>query len=72
MKVKIIGGKVYLPKKLREKAGLKDECEVILIGDQIILRAKVPEKLNALKVLKEVKVEASIDDMVKAEEVENV
>jgi len=71
MKVKIIGGKIYLPKELREKAGLKDECEAILVGDQIILRAKVPEKLNALKILMEVEVETSIENMVRAEEVED-
>lgn len=74
MRVKIVAGKIYLPKVLRLKAGLPDNgvCEAILVGDEIKLRGEVPKTLNVIDALRNPRVELSIKEMMKAEEVEDV
>ena len=74
MKVKIIAGKLYLPKDLRVKAGLPDNgvCEAILVGDEIKLRGEIPSTLNIIEAIRKPRAESSIEDMMKAEEVEDV
>lgn len=73
MKVKIIAGKVYLPKEVRKRVDLREgrECEAVVVGDEIRIRPAQPESLNALQVLKKPKPVASIEKMVKAEVVED-
>ena len=74
MKVKIIAGKIYLPKDLRLKANLPDNgvCEAILMGDEIKLRGEIPRTLNIIEAVRNPRVELSIKKMMKAEEVEDV
>ncbi len=73
MKVKMIAGKIYLPKEVRKKVNLseKGECEVVVVGDEIRIRPVQPETLNTLEHLKKPKREMSIEDMVEAEAVED-
>ena len=72
MRVKINGGKVYLPKGLRVKAGLRDNgvCEAILIGDEIKLRGEIPKTLSIIEAIRKPRAKSSIKDMTRAEEVE--
>ncbi len=72
MKVKVIAGKIYLPKKLREKLNLKEksECEVLVVGNEIRLIPVQPKSLNTLKYLTQQR-EAGIEEMVEAEVVED-
>nr|MDO8080372.1 hypothetical protein [Candidatus Freyarchaeota archaeon] len=71
MKVKIVNRRIYLPKELLEKAKLPDNgsCEAIVVGDEIIIRRPVSKELNIFKILRSPE-RQSIEDMVKAEEVE--
>ncbi|RMF91236.1 MAG: AbrB/MazE/SpoVT family DNA-binding domain-containing protein [Methanobacteriota archaeon] len=75
MKVKVIAGKVYLPKEVRKEAKLLEggEYEAFVVGDEIRIRPVQPEELNALRALKEEKkiVRAGIDEMMKAEAVDD-
>lgn len=73
MRVKIIGRKVYLPKELIDRAKLPENgfCEATVIGDEIRIRRPVSEELNLTKMLKSPK-RQSIEDMIKAEEIEDV
>ncbi len=73
MKVKIIAGKVYLPKEVRKRANLAEggECEAVIVGDEIRIRPAPPKNLSALQVLKKPRPEVSIEKMVKAEVVED-
>jgi bifunctional DNA-binding transcriptional regulator/antitoxin component of YhaV-PrlF toxin-antitoxin module len=43
MKVKIVNRRIYLPKKLLEKAKLPENgsCEASVVGDEIIIRRPV-------------------------------
>lgn len=70
MKVKVVGGKIYLPKEVRDKVGDSDEYELIVVGDQIILRPRLPEKLNLENILKKPVVKASVEEMVEAEDID--
>ena len=70
MKVKIVGGKIYLPKDIREKIGFRDEYEISVVGDEIILRPRLPDKLNLSEIIKRPMAEISIDEMVEAEDVD--
>lgn len=74
MKVKIIAGKVYLPKAVRERARLSEEgeCELVLLGDEVRLRAKVPETLGIMEALRKPAPELGVKEMLEAEEVDNV
>ncbi len=67
----MISGKIYLPKDVREKAGFSDrgEYELILVGDEVRLRAKVPETLEILEVLRKPAPELDVKEMMEAEEV---
>lgn len=38
MRIKIVGMKIYLPKGVREKIGMRDEYELIIIGDEINIK----------------------------------
>ncbi|MGQ9721685.1 MAG: hypothetical protein ACUVXA_10235 [Candidatus Jordarchaeum sp.] len=73
MKVKIIGRKIYLPKELIEKAKLPENgsCEATVFGDEIRIRRPISKELNVTKMLKSPK-RQSIEDMIKAEEIEDV
>lgn len=73
MKVKIIGRKIYLPKELIREAKLPENglCEATVVGDEIRIRRPLSEELNLVKILKSPKTQ-SIEDMMKAEEVEDV
>jgi len=70
MRVKIVGGKIYLPKDIRMRVGLRDEYEVTIVGDEIILRPRLPDKLNLNEIIKKPATEVSIDEMVEAEDVD--
>ena len=74
MKVKIVAGKVYLPKSLRIKAKLPDNgvCEAILVGDEVKLRGEIPRTLNVIEDIRNPRAKLSIEEMMKAEEVEDV
>jgi len=74
LKVKIIAGKIYLPKDLRLKANLPDNwvCEAILVGDEIKLRGEIPRTLNIIEAVRNPRAELSKEEMMKAEEVEYV
>ncbi|WXG41544.1 MAG: hypothetical protein WED07_12395 [Candidatus Freyarchaeum deiterrae] len=73
MKVKIVERKIYLPKKLIEEAKLPENgsCEANVVGDEIRIRRPASEELNVVKILKSPKTQ-SIEEMMKAEEVEDV
>jgi len=73
MKVKIIDRKIYLPKEILLEASLPERgsCEVAVVGDEIRLRRPVSEELNLAKIL-EAPTQESIDEMMKAEDVEDV
>lgn len=75
MKVKVIAGKVYLPKEVREEAKLLEgsEYEAFVMGDEIRIRPLQPEGLNALRALKKEKkiAKVGIDEMMKAEAVDD-
>lgn len=73
MKVKVVAGKVYLPKEVRERVNLLEggECEAVVVGDEIRIRPAQPESLSALRALKKPRPEVSIAEMVKAEVVED-
>lgn len=72
MKVKVIAGKIYLPKEVREK-GFEEgsEYEAVVVGDELRLRPPQPESLKALQYLKKPRPEASAEEMTKAEVVED-
>jgi len=73
MKVKIIDRKIYLPKELLEKSSLPERgsCEATVVGDEIRIRRPVSEELNLVKILK-TPTQENIEEMMKAEEVEDV
>lgn len=73
MKAKIIAGKIYLPKKVREKVKLIEgkECEITIVGDEIRIRPPYPENLKMLKVLKSSKPKVKVEDMMRAEIIED-
>jgi len=73
MKVKILDRKIYLPKELLQEAKLPERgsCEAAVVGDEIRIRRRVSEELNLVKILK-TPTEENIDEMMKAEEVEDV
>ncbi len=73
MKVKMIAGKIYLPREVRDKANLseKSEYEAVVVGDEIRIRPVQPESLNALRALKKRVPEASVEEMAKAGVVED-
>jgi hypothetical protein len=74
MKVKLIGRKLYLPKELVEKAGLPEsgECDATLVGDEVRIRREfAEEELSMTKMLKSKPITARIDDIARAEEVED-
>jgi len=73
MKVKIVDRKIYLPKELLDEAKLPEKglCEATVVGDEIRIRPPVSEELNLVKMLKSPAKE-NIDEMMKAEEVEDV
>ncbi len=71
MKAKVIAGKVYIPKDIREKAKLveRSECEIVIVGNEIRIMPAQPESLNALRALKKPAPKSGVDEMVKGEEV---
>jgi len=73
MKVKIIGRKIYLPKKLIEETKIPENgyCEAIVVGDEIRIRRISLEELKIFELLENPK-QSCISEMVKAEEVEDV
>ncbi|MEE8167343.1 MAG: AbrB/MazE/SpoVT family DNA-binding domain-containing protein [Candidatus Hydrothermarchaeales archaeon] len=73
MKVKVIAGKVYIPKEVREKVNLLEgsEYEAVVVGDEIRIQPAQPESLSALRALKKPRPEVSIEKMMKAEAVED-
>jgi len=73
MKVKVVDRKIYLPKGLLEEASLPERgsCEATVVGDEIRIRRPVSEELNLVKILKAAPQE-NIDEMMRAEEVEDV
>lgn len=74
MKARVIAGKVYIPKDIRKKAKLveRSECEMVMVGDEIRIMPAQPDSLNALRALKKPGPKAGVEEMVKAEEVEDV
>jgi len=73
MKVKIIDRKIYLPKEILKEVNLPERgsCEATVVGDEIRIRRPVSEELNLVKILK-IPTRGNIDEMMKAEEVEDV
>ncbi len=73
MKAKVIAGKVYIPKDIREKVKLteRSECEMVIVGNEIRIMPVQPDSLNALRALKKPGPKVGVDEMVKAEAVED-
>ena len=73
MKVKLVAGKIYLPKEVRERVNLPEggECEAVLVGDEVRIRPVQPKSLNALNALRKPKPEARVEEMARAEVVED-
>lgn len=71
--MKIVDRKIYLPKEILEEANLpgRGSCEATVVGDEIRIRRPVSEDLNLVKILK-TPTQQNIDEMVEAEEVEDV
>jgi hypothetical protein len=74
LKVKIIDRKIYLPKDLIEKASLpkRGVCEAVLVGDEVRIRRETSTELNILKILEKPPTRQKIEDIMRAEEVEDV
>lgn len=74
MKVKIVDRKIYLPKDLADKADIPNRgiCEAEVVGDEIRIRKQTSKDLNILKMLEEPPPQQGIDEMMEAEEVEDV
>ena len=73
MKVKILDRKIYLPKEILKEARLPERgsCEATVVGDEIRIRRPLSEELNLVKILK-TPPQQNIEEMMKAEEVEDV
>lgn len=74
MKVKVVAGKIYLPKEMRRAGNLSEgsEWEATVLGDEIRLRPIQPKMPKTALLLKKGKAaQAAIDDMVRAEVVDD-
>ncbi|MFQ5871195.1 MAG: hypothetical protein ACE5IB_03435 [Candidatus Geothermarchaeales archaeon] len=74
MRVKIVDRKVYIPKRIMEETRLPErgECEILVEGDELRIRAPVPEDLAFLRVLRGRPVRRPVSEMVKAERVDDL
>ena len=66
MRVKIVDRKVYIPKGVIEKTRLPErgECELVVEGDELRIRAPVPEDPAFLRVLGRRPVRRPISEMI--------